>query len=97
MLHHWPKGFRWMSSAPACGTSARSPTRSSSSERPAARISPEFRDRHPEIQWRRIIGVRNRLAHDYQQTDWEIIWTILHELVPGLLGSLDALLPDVRE
>ncbi|HET7462431.1 MAG TPA: HepT-like ribonuclease domain-containing protein [Longimicrobium sp.] len=33
----------------------------------ASRLSPEFRDAHPEVPWRRIIGVRNRLAHDYAE------------------------------
>jgi uncharacterized protein with HEPN domain len=44
----------------------------------------------------RSSGVRNRLVHDYQQTDWEIIWTILQESIPSLLESLDGLLPDER-
>ena len=31
----------------------------------AARISDDFRAKHPEISWREIIGMRNRLIHAY--------------------------------
>jgi uncharacterized protein with HEPN domain len=59
----------------------------------AGRVSAGFRAAHPEIQWRRIIGARNRLAHDYERTDWEIIWTILQASIPGLLEALDTIIP----
>lgn len=31
----------------------------------AARVSQEFRGAHPEIPWRRIVGLRNVIAHQY--------------------------------
>ena len=33
----------------------------------AGRVSKPFREHHPEIPWRRIIGLRNVLAHQYRQ------------------------------
>lgn len=59
----------------------------------AARVSPEFCDEHPEIPWRQIVGARNRLAHEYERIDWNIIWKILHDSIPTLLESLDAIIP----
>ena len=35
----------------------------------ARKVSVTFRERHPEIPWRNIIGQRNILAHDYGQID----------------------------
>ncbi len=30
----------------------------------AGKVSKEFREAHPEIPWKRIVGLRNRLIHD---------------------------------
>ncbi len=40
----------------------------------AARLSKELRARHPEIDWRDIVGFRNVVVHEYFDIDWEIIW-----------------------
>ena len=39
----------------------------------AARLSPEFRQRHPQIELADIIGLRNRLIHDYRDVDFDIL------------------------
>lgn len=31
----------------------------------ASKVSSEYRQQHPEIPWREMIGMRNRLIHDY--------------------------------
>jgi uncharacterized protein with HEPN domain len=38
----------------------------------AARISPETRDRHPDIPWAEIAGFRNIVVHAYFAVDWAI-------------------------
>ncbi len=35
----------------------------------AKRVSPGFRNAHPEIPWRKIMGFRNVVVHDYFQVD----------------------------
>lgn len=42
----------------------------------------------PHIPWRRIIGTRNRLAHDYLGVDEDVIWDIVQTEVPSLLAAL---------
>ena len=39
----------------------------------AANVSGQFRDAHPEIPWREIIGMRNRLIHYYSNVSLDII------------------------
>jgi uncharacterized protein with HEPN domain len=58
----------------------------------ARRLSDEFRQAHPEIGWRRIIGLRNILIHRYDEIRQQLIWqTIISELQP--LGTqVEALL-----
>lgn len=49
----------------------------------AARISEDFRQRHPEIVWRKIVGLRNILAHRYDEIRQETVWmTVITELEP---------------
>ncbi len=51
----------------------------------ARRISIEFRDQHPEIPWREIIGMRNVIVHEYDQLDYEVIWDVVQNKLPELL------------
>jgi uncharacterized protein with HEPN domain len=50
----------------------------------AARQMPEdFAARHPNVPWRQIAGLRNRIVHDYVGLDLEIIWQVIqHDLLP---------------
>lgn len=58
----------------------------------ARRLSDEFRQAHPEVDWRRIIGLRNILIHRYDEIRQQTIWTtVVLELEP-LLTQLDILL-----
>ena len=54
----------------------------------ATRIPETVRDAHPEIPWRAIVGMRNRLAHAYLHIDDDIIWTLIVDAVPELLAAL---------
>lgn len=58
----------------------------------ARRLSDEFRQAHPAIDWRRIIGLRNVLIHRYDNIRQQVIWkTVISELEP-LLAQLEILL-----
>jgi uncharacterized protein with HEPN domain len=41
------------------------------------RIAPEHKQRHPEIDWPAIAGMRNVLVHDYFEVDFETIWQVV--------------------
>jgi uncharacterized protein with HEPN domain len=60
----------------------------------ANRVSPEFRAAHPEIPWVDVIGMRNRLAHGYDQVSREILHDTVALYLPKLVGQLDAILAD---
>ena len=43
----------------------------------------EFKEKHPEVEWKVIIGMRHVLVHDYYQISDEMVWaTIQTELLP---------------
>ena len=40
-------------------------------------ITSDFKDSHPEIKWHRIIGFRNGIVHEYDKTDYSIVYEII--------------------
>jgi len=59
----------------------------------ASKISTQFRDKHPSIPWKEIIGMRNKLVHNYLSVDENIVWkTVIEELEP-LIDKLKAIIP----
>jgi uncharacterized protein with HEPN domain len=55
------------------------------------RLSQEFRASHPEVPWREIAGMRNRLVHAYDDIDPSTVWKTATEDVPRLLTILEPL------
>jgi uncharacterized protein with HEPN domain len=55
----------------------------------SAAIGAETTSRYPEIPWRQIRGMRNRLVHGYYEIDLDVVWdTVAHDLGP-LVAALE--------
>lgn len=59
----------------------------------ANRVSDATQRETPEIAWRRIIGMRNRLVHRYDNVSHPVIWRVAQEHVPDLIANVRRLLP----
>jgi uncharacterized protein with HEPN domain len=57
------------------------------------RLSPEFRQSHPEIQWMQIAGMRDKLVHDYNKVDLDLTWEVTQSSIPELLEFVLPFLP----
>jgi uncharacterized protein with HEPN domain len=58
----------------------------------ANRLPRDFMDAHANVPWRKMIGMRNRVVHGYDEIDWYIVWQVAAHEVPGLVPLLTPLL-----
>lgn len=60
----------------------------------ASKVTLETRQSLTQIPWHNIIGMRNRIAHDYLNVDYDIVWAVVTQNLPGLITQLEDLLSD---
>jgi uncharacterized protein with HEPN domain len=48
------------------------------------KLSTELQERHPEIEWRKMYGLRNIVAHHYRRLNYRILWQIATETLEPL-------------
>jgi uncharacterized protein with HEPN domain len=51
-------------------------------------ISEELKKAHPVVEWRRIVGMRNKLVHHYFGVDWDIVDDVLKNELPDLRANI---------
>jgi len=47
-------------------------------------LSEQFKEANPEIEWRKIVDLRNILIHEYFEIEPEIIWDVIKNEIPNL-------------
>lgn len=59
----------------------------------AANLSEDFKKQYPDIPWVKIAGLRHRLVHHYEDTNWTVICAIIFDVLPSFLDELKKALP----
>ena len=54
-------------------------------------VDDAFAAAHPEIPWREMYGLRNRIVHDYEGVNLRLVWEIISEDIPALKDTLEKL------
>ena len=57
-----------------------------------SKVDPDYKKLNPQIEWRRIKSLRNRMVHDYSGTDYKIVWEIIKEYIDELEYQIQELL-----
>jgi uncharacterized protein with HEPN domain len=56
------------------------------------RIDEPHKERHPEIDWTSIAGMRNVLVHDYFEVDFETVWDVVARDLPPIERAMRTIL-----
>ena len=59
------------------------------------KIDPGLRDQYPDVPWRNIIGMRNRLVHGYWAVKLEVVWEAIHRDFPAARPQLQRVLDEL--
>jgi len=57
-------------------------------------ISQEFRDSHPDLPWKNMVGMRDRLIHGYFDINLDMVWETVKEDLPDLIIKLEKIVDD---
>lgn len=55
-------------------------------------IKDDFRNQYPDLPWKEMAGVRDKLIHHYFGINFEVVWTIIHEELPSVQENIDIIL-----
>ena len=55
----------------------------------------DFFSHYPEIPWKKIIGLRNIISHEYANIDYEIIWVVITKHLPPLKETVENIIKDL--
>ena len=57
----------------------------------------DFCEKHPEIPWRSMRGMRNRIAHGYFDINLDVVWDTVSSALPDLIRQLDRIRKELTE
>jgi uncharacterized protein with HEPN domain len=60
-------------------------------------VSPDYREDHPQVPWRDIVAMRNRLVHEYFRILPHRVWDVVEKDLPKLTRVLESLVPPETE
>jgi uncharacterized protein with HEPN domain len=61
------------------------------------RLPMKLRDRRPEVPWKEIAGMRDRLSHGYDEVDHRVLWNAASRDVPVLLACVQSMLAEMAQ
>nr|HPJ08395.1 DUF86 domain-containing protein [Deltaproteobacteria bacterium] len=54
----------------------------------AHKLPEDFKKKHSHVEWKNIVGLRNRIVHAYFGIDTDIIWQIIEKDLDSFLSAL---------
>ncbi len=60
----------------------------------ASKVTAKCRRANPQIPWAKIVGMRNRLIHNYREVVLQVVWDTVVADIPHLISELQRILED---
>lgn len=60
----------------------------------AKHVSNDVRNKYPDVEWRKIAGLRDIVAHEYFGISLEIVWDVLENKLPPLNNAIKKILQE---
>ena len=58
----------------------------------AKNISDELKKKHPQVNWKDLAGLRDKLIHHYFGVNFDIVWNVIRQELPSVLSELETIL-----
>ncbi|MEO1713455.1 MAG: HepT-like ribonuclease domain-containing protein, partial [Bacteroidota bacterium] len=62
----------------------------------ANKVDQEIKEVYTQVEWRRIIGLRNRIIHEYFGIDLNIIWVIIEGNLEDFKSQIQGIIDQVK-
>ena len=62
----------------------------------AKNISQIIVEKHPEVEWKKMIGTRDKLVHGYFGVDLEVVWFVIKDDLPKLKEKVKKILRELK-
>jgi uncharacterized protein with HEPN domain len=61
------------------------------------KLSAPVKQAHPNLPWKQMAGMRDKVVHDYFGINYDIVWALAKEEFPALLASLTTIHPESNQ
>jgi len=62
----------------------------------AKRLPPDLRREYPDIPWKVMAGMRDRIVHGYDVVDLQIVWDVVKRDIPQVKPQVQKILADYQ-
>ena len=62
----------------------------------AKNLPDEFRNKHNDIEWKNIAGMRDKIIHFYFGVKWDVVWSVIHDKIPKLKMQIEQILSGIN-
>lgn len=60
-------------------------------------LSKNVKEKHGDIEWKDIAGMKDKIIHFYFGVKWEIVWSVVNDKIPQLLPGIETIIREMKE